>query len=121
MSLHSSLAAYPDLATQVTINRFKHTDSAYALVACITLVDGSLLYLRDYLFPDGSRKYAYHWQTASGDLIGRWDNEPHWRQVATYPHHYHPPFGSVEPSNVRRIEDVISMIAVRLGVAPLGD
>lgn len=34
-------------------------------------------------------KYSFHWQRPNGDLIRRWDNAPHHRQLATAPNHLH--------------------------------
>jgi hypothetical protein len=34
-------------------------------------------------------KYSFHWQTAQGKLIKRWDNAPHHPELATFPHHVH--------------------------------
>lgn len=35
------------------------------------------------------RNYAFHWQNDSGELIIRWDNAPHYKNLSTYPHHKH--------------------------------
>jgi hypothetical protein len=34
-------------------------------------------------------KYRHHWQNQAGFLIKRWDNAPHYPQVASFPHHLH--------------------------------
>lgn len=34
-------------------------------------------------------KYSFHWQTAEGLLVRRWDNAPHHREIATFPDHLH--------------------------------
>lgn len=34
-------------------------------------------------------KYRHHWQSQEGVLIKRWDNAPHYPQVASFPHHLH--------------------------------
>ena len=34
-------------------------------------------------------KYRQHWQNQEGVLIKRWDNAPHYSQVASFPHHLH--------------------------------
>lgn len=117
MLLRSAFSLYPGLAADFEVKRFEHTDSTYVLVAVVTLADGSLLYVRDYLFSDGSHKYAYHWQRVGGELIGRWDNELHWPDIATFPHHFHAAAGRVEASMIRCLDDVIMLIAKALGYA----
>ena len=34
-------------------------------------------------------KYRHHWQDRTGQLIKRWDNAPHYREIDTFPHHLH--------------------------------
>ena len=34
-------------------------------------------------------KYRHHWQDRHGRLMKRWDNAPHYRTIATFPHHLH--------------------------------
>ena len=58
-------------------------------MAELALTDGSSIHVRDYLFPSGGRKCAYHWQHSDGTLIARWDNAAHWPDVGTYPCHVH--------------------------------
>ena len=113
--LHRVLTRYHGLARSVEIRRFERTATTYALVAVVEVKDGSVLYVRDYLFADGTHKYSYHWQRETGERIGRWDNEPHWVSIPTFPHHFHPASGDVEASSVRGIEDVIAVIASALG------
>ncbi len=50
--------------------------------------DGSILYITE-IKTENSQKYSYHWQKSNGDLIMRWDNRPHWRNLKTFPHHKH--------------------------------
>jgi len=76
------------------------------------LVDGSHLEMRDYLFADGNRKYAYQWMNPDGTLRRRWDNTLHWPDVATAPHHVHKPGQEMpEPSTVTSIEDLLNLVS----------
>ncbi|VAW33552.1 Cytochrome c551 peroxidase [hydrothermal vent metagenome] len=75
------------------------------------LHDGSRLELRDYLFGDGSRKYAYQWMESNGTLRQRWDNAPHWSEIATKPHHTHLPNQEVpKPSTITNVEDLLGFL-----------
>jgi hypothetical protein len=60
------------------------------------------------------QKYSYHCQKGDGELIVRWDNKPHWKEMATYPHHKHDG-GQVVPSHRATITDVLAEIEQRLG------
>ena len=42
------------------------------------------------------QEYTYHWQTAAGELIQRWDNASHHPELAGAPHHIHQGDGVVE-------------------------
>lgn len=59
-----------------------------------TFVDGAVLHFKEYLQLSPSiikLKYAYHYVTADGSLIFRYDNarDPAARGLPTYPHHKH--------------------------------
>ena len=57
------------------------------------LSDDSILEFAEYVVALGSNvnveTYSYHWQKADGNLIKRWDNVPHHKEVDTFPHHLH--------------------------------
>jgi hypothetical protein len=103
--------AYPELVKECTVVRFREEHRAYEFVAEVLLLDDTRLFIRDYLFFDGDRKYSYHWQKQDGTLISRWDNAPHWPDIRTYPHHTHGAGGAVPiESDVRSIADVMDEI-----------
>ena len=63
------------------------------------LNDGSIVELFEYVTESSGRivkqKYSFHWQDARGNLVARWDNAPHHRDLPNAPHHSHPQDGSV--------------------------
>jgi hypothetical protein len=102
---------YSDIIQHLEVERFRVAGASYELRANLLLTDGSKLFVKDYLFLDGTRKYAYHWQDPEGHLLSRWDNAPHWKDLKSYPHHRH--VGEediVESSDVRTLEDVLKHI-----------
>ena len=80
---------YADIIQAIEVERFRIVGASYELRLTIVLNDGSTLFIKDYLFLDGTRKYAYHRQDREGRLKSRWDNAPHWQDVVSYPHHHH--------------------------------
>ncbi|MGZ8218021.1 toxin-antitoxin system TumE family protein [Methylomagnum sp.] len=61
-------------------------------------IRGKLVNSDEFLFMERFRhkenaivieKYSFHWQRADGSLVRRWDNAPHHREIATFPHHLH--------------------------------
>ena len=102
---------YASLFKSWRVIRYEQEAETYLLQLSANLQDDSRLELRDYLFADGSRKYAYQWMEADGTLRRRWDNAPHWPDVATAPHHVHLPGQETpEPSTVTNLEDLLCFI-----------
>ncbi|MCX8027949.1 MAG: DUF6516 family protein [Thermodesulfovibrionales bacterium] len=52
------------------------------------LTNNTELYIREYS-DINERNYSYHWQSADGKMIMRWDNANHHKNIDTYPHHVH--------------------------------
>src|SRR4030067_368066 len=99
-----------------SVSEYRRYGSARSLVAVVEFKDKSFLHVKDYLFLDGKRKYSYHWQDANGNLITRWDNSPHHREIFTFPHHKHLPNGVVD-SRERTIKDVLKIIKAAISAA----
>ncbi|MBI3582974.1 MAG: hypothetical protein HY096_03360 [Nitrospinae bacterium] len=76
------------------------------------ILDGTILYITE-LHTLEYQKYSYHWQKENGELIIRWDNKSHWKNLKTFPHHKHEK-NRVLPSHRVNIEDVIMTIKDRL-------
>jgi hypothetical protein len=75
--------------------------------------DGSLLEFDETILVRGEEllklRYAYHYQNASGEIIFRYDNAPHYPNIPTYPHHKH--VGStVQPSSIPDLSEVLSEV-----------
>lgn len=55
--------------------------------------DGSVIELFEYVAEIDKSihllKYSYHWQDSQGNLIRRWDNAPHYRNLLNSTHHVH--------------------------------
>ena len=59
----------------------------------LELIDGSLLYFIEFIEIQNNiafrLKYKYQWQSDNGNLITRWDNVPHHKEIKTFPDHMH--------------------------------
>jgi hypothetical protein len=92
-----SFAVYEDLrqivqaefADVVTFAEIAQLTSGVPRKLRLNLIDGSYA----DIFVSASGRYSYHWErTVQGEkLVFRHDNAPHtaWRQVATFPKHFH--------------------------------
>lgn len=54
-------------------------NSVLEISEALTLEEGALTWL----------SYRYHWQDATGRLILRYDNAPHYPGIESFPHHKH--------------------------------
>ena len=109
------LRKFRGIIASYKVTKFEQFGGLQKLRAEIELIDGSSLFIRETVLGETRRKYAYHWQERDGKLITRWDNAPDW-EVATFPHHKH--IGNednVEASYERTLEQVMHMIAQRIG------
>ena len=112
--MHELFQKYRDIIQNYQIEIWESEPAAYRFKSKIILTDGSVLFVKDYLLPSG-RKYAYHWQGVDGKLIIRWDNAPHWKNIATYPHHKHiTSVKHVEESVEVFLDDVLEVIREKL-------
>ncbi len=103
--------AYVWLFKSWQVIRYEQEGESYLFHLTAILKDDSRLELRDYLFADGWRKYAYQWMEADGHLRRRWDNAPHWSNLATAPHHVHLPNQEIpESSLITDIEELLVFI-----------
>lgn len=100
---------FSDIITDYSVSEYKRYGQAASLAANLKFKDNSSLHIKDYLFIDGKRKYSYHWQDANGQLIIRWDNSPHHKELSTFPHHRHLS-KEVSISNERTVKDVLIVI-----------
>lgn len=108
------LERFGEIIRDYKITVFEEAGDSFRFRAQVALVDGSQLHIRETLIGGEKRKYAYHWQTANGRLLVRWDNAPDW-DVETSPHHRHPAEqNSVEASYERSLEQVLTFIAEKL-------
>ena len=54
-------------------------------------------------------KYKYHYMDKDKNLIFRYDNSKHHKEIATFPHHKHTPNG-IEESSEPNIEEIMKEI-----------
>ncbi len=87
MEILNCLKRFP-IVVSVEVLALRTFHKGFFIKLKVILRDGSLLYIREYVDIE-ERNYSYHWQTADGRLIIRWDNAPHHKNIQTYPHHKH--------------------------------
>lgn len=102
------LEKYKSFITEYEIIVWDSEPTSYRFKARISFNNGSHLIVRDYLYPAG-RKYSFHWQDKKDNMIARWDNAAHWREIDTFPHHKHDK-EIVGPSNEVSIEDILKYV-----------
>jgi hypothetical protein len=55
------------------------------------------------------KTYSFHYQSASGQLILRYDNAPHHTEIQTHPHHKHIE-DRIEPAEAPDLSDILREI-----------
>lgn len=93
------------------IHDFKQGRDFYYLKIEAHLINKTRLFIREYVSAK-EYLYSYHWQDGNEELIIRWDNAPHHKQLKTYPHHKHTP--KLEESEEVNLEDVLETISKRI-------
>jgi len=112
---YNLLKKFRHIIIDFRVRKFRRLKNGHEFIAELVLKDDSCLIIKDYLFLDGTRKYAYHWQNKERKLIIRWDNAPHWKNNSTYPHHKHiERVECVEDSDIRNIDQVLEFISNKL-------
>jgi hypothetical protein len=74
----------------------------------VELINNTKLYIREYS-DEKERNYSYHWQDKDQNIIIRWDNAPHYKEIITFPHHKHDK-NKVYPNFDITIEDILKVI-----------
>lgn len=107
------LQSRPKLVSYV--NEFEHRlkGNIEQYKATVQLKDGSLLHINEVWLAGVLHKYAYYWLTPAGTVLQGWDNAPHHKHIATYPHHVHQD-DQVFPSHVRSLANVLDLLEERL-------
>ncbi len=81
----------------------------------VSLMNGSVIFLREIVIQNVLFDYSYHWQNSDGSLFIRWDNAAHYPAITTYPHHKH--VGSetnVQASYEQDLFEVLTFIKSRI-------
>lgn len=77
----------------------------------IIFIDDSILDFSEYVVIGAERlSYRFHWQDCNNNLIKRWDNTPHHRELPNIPHHIHIGTSNPEPCKEVGIIEVLEII-----------
>ncbi len=112
VDLKASLTASPIVEDIEILDDFVTSVSGF-LDCKVLLIDGSELYVSEYFTVLKNRikrdKYSYHLQK-NNELIIRWDNAPHHRELSTFPYHVHRK-DEVHESKEMTVEDILEVIS----------
>ena len=76
----------------VEIKKEKKSVNVGLLFGRAVLMDISEFHFMEYIEIDKKQPvitYRYHYQTKNNELIFRYDNSPHHKEIASFPHHKH--------------------------------
>lgn len=113
MAIFKWLTDYDKIITSYIIHDLRESDGMHYVHMEVHLSDSSKLFIREFR-QSSRRKYAFHWQKNTGELILRWDNAPHFPGLPNFPHHKHLADSSVEDSYDISLDDILRVIASRI-------
>jgi len=86
----------------------------------IVFIDGSKLTFLEYIVSEEEKleriSYRFHYTDRDNNLIFRYDNAPHHKELSSYPHHKHLADGRVieaYPISLLEVLDEISMLLLK--------
>jgi len=103
------VAKYQHYIKSFQVHLYEQEGPLFRFKAELQLQDDSKIFIKEYVFKNNDRKYAYHWTDASGNLICRWDNASHWPDISTFPHHKHID-NDIEESTETSFSDVLESV-----------
>jgi hypothetical protein len=100
----------------VKILREEALDDLGMLRMKLEMVDDNQLEMFELFYLEGGKfqvkKYSFHWQKSSGDLLERWDNANHYPEVENFTHHVHVGgISVVQPSEPMNCEKVLFIVS----------
>ncbi|MDY7032488.1 MAG: DUF6516 family protein [Thermodesulfobacteriota bacterium] len=76
------------LTERISMNNENDEDADAGIISgSITFKDGSVFHFKEILLGE-YRSYRFHYMDIDNNLIFRWDNAPHHRDLKTFPYQY---------------------------------
>ena len=101
---------------EADVKKEKKSSNVGLLVGKAVLTDFSQLHFMEYIELDKKQPvvtYRYHYQSPNKELIFRYDNSPHYRNLKTFPHHKHLK-DAVMNSRQKSLSEIIDEIVMLL-------
>jgi len=96
------------LVKRLSVRRMEASSARGFVRVVALLIDDSEPHIFEYVDSGLNRiSYAYHLQDQAGNLVFRYDNEPHYPELPTFPHHKHISSGLPEASEEVDIDEVL--------------
>ncbi|NTU43470.1 MAG: hypothetical protein HGA78_10580 [Nitrospirales bacterium] len=103
----------PVISSFKVLRREEGENDGYIRVKC-TLANADVLEFAEYVRVLKNKMsietYSFHWQSAEGQMVRRWDNVEHHKEIDTFPHHVHFPDGTVGSSIPMDLQKVLAKI-----------
>lgn len=110
----TTVSEYGDLVESVEVFRYEEEENISQLRSRLRLFDGTMLWVREVRIKGIIESYSYYWLHPDETAIMGWDNAPHHRETASFPHHRH--LGNkIEFSEERNLNDVLEFIRKFMG------
>jgi len=115
VDLKRILEEFSDIIVYESVEVFEAVKTEGYIKGSVILLDGSSLNFLEYVRIRNRRaikmKYRYNYVDKDSNVVFRYDNAPHHREIKTYPHHKHLADGTVEPTVEPDLKSILEEIA----------
>jgi len=109
VTFRKTIEQFSDIVEFVEKLELSEEEYISKIKAKLKLFDGSVLWIREIWIKGKIEIYSYYWLRPDETIIMGWDNAPHHKEIATFPHHKHVG-NKIEPSQQMNIKNVLSFI-----------
>lgn len=97
-NIENKIAIYNHIVEDYILNKQTFTQEKGAIVGEIFFIDNSQLDFNEVVNTNqnSKQKYSYHYMDKNKEMIFRYDNVQHHREIKTFPHHKHTEKGIIE-------------------------
>ena len=112
--IEKTISTTPLVLSSNIQKQFSPDSKTVYIKGALIFIDSSILevaiFANEYTNAVNVDKYRFYYMDKHGEMLFRYDNAPHHREVITFPHHKHLPDRTI-PSNMPTIKDMLNEIS----------
>lgn len=109
--VRATIGAFRHVVTSSSLTEKTYSEQKGYITGTLWFTDDSVLEFTEVksITKKFKDKYSYHYMDSAKQLLFRYDNSPHFRELSTFPHHLHLPDETL-PSTEPDLADVLKEI-----------